>query len=120
MDYLIWALLLIGWVYLITESLIFAPIRMRAAKLGSFAEMLIYCPPCTGFWVGALLALAGWWPHGIALTDYWPVGESAIAAIGVAATWSKLTGGNLAYEIETEIRRGADDETSTSEERKEG
>ena len=131
MEYLIWALILIGWVYLITESLIFAPVRMKVSKLSSLAEMLVYCPPCTGFWIGALLALTGWWPHGVALTpfhfwsdawsfaDYWPVGESAIAAMGVAATWSKLTGGNFAYEHENAIRRGEqDDTTSPSEEGK--
>jgi hypothetical protein len=119
-DYLLWALLLVGWVYAITEAAITSWVRILVAEhFGVFFETLIYCPSCTGFWVGVGLAATGWWPHGT--TDnvehtLLMFGESAIAAMGVAATWSKLTGGSAAWQIE----RGAlHDQTTTIEEGKE-
>ena len=112
MDYFVWILLLSGWVYLITEAAVFAPFRILLSMIGSPIEALIYCPSCTAFWVGMALAWTGWWPHN---PDFWGSWESAIAAMGVANTWSKLTGGSSAWEIE----RGFDDSTQTSEERKE-
>lgn len=110
-DYFLWTLMLIGWVYLITEAAVFALVRVIISELGSYVEALIYCPSCMGFWVGAALAATGWWPHNSGL---WAIGESAIAAMAVANTWSKLTGGSAAWAIE----RGYDDSTQTSEERK--
>jgi len=121
MDYFVWTLMLVGWVYLITEAAIFAPVRIALSSAGSFVEALIYCPSCMGFWVGAALALTGWWPlggsafDGFLTAELWHVGESAIAAMAVASTWSKLTGGSVAWEIE----RGSDDTTQPSQERKE-
>jgi hypothetical protein len=49
MDYFVWTLMLIGWVYLITEAAIFAPVRIALSSAGSFIEALIYCPSCMGF-----------------------------------------------------------------------
>lgn len=122
MDYFLWTLMLIGWVYLVTEAAIFAPIRITISAAGSFLEALIYCPSCVGFWVGVALAATGWWPHGGDLVDgidggeYWGLGESGIAAMAVASTWSKLTGGSSAWQIE----RGSDDPTQAVQEGKEG
>lgn len=95
-----WSLLVVGWVYFITESAVFAPIRMGFASTSPVCLTFIYCPGCTGFWVGALLGSFEVWP----ITDtagFWIIGSSAIASMGLAATWSKLTGGNSAWTAES-------------------
>lgn len=122
MDYFVWILMLIGWVYLVTEAAILAPVRIALSSVGSFLEALIYCPSCVGFWVGCGLAATGWWPHGGSFVDgidgaeWWGLGESGIAAMAVASTWTKLTGGSTAWQIE----RGSDDSTQASQTGKEG
>jgi hypothetical protein len=111
-------MLLIGWVYAITEASIFAPVRIFIAEhLGRIAEAGIYCPACTGFWIGAVLGHAGLWPH----DSGWAPGESAFAAMAVAATWNKLLGGNAAWQIERgDSDEGSDhDATQSSEAREE-
>lgn len=52
-----WALLAVGLTYWITMSGIFAPARYLIASAGAFWEALIYCPMCTGFWVGCGLGV---------------------------------------------------------------
>jgi hypothetical protein len=120
MDYLLWTLMLIGWVYLLTEAAILAPVRITLSRAVPIAEALVYCPSCVGFWVGVALAATGWWPRHDIAADYTialqAMGESAIAAMAVANTWSKLTGGSAAWDIE----RGEDDTPQESQERKEG
>jgi hypothetical protein len=52
-----WSLLVVGLTYWLTMSGIFAPLRLLIASAGAFWEALIYCPMCTGFWVGAALGV---------------------------------------------------------------
>jgi hypothetical protein len=95
-----WALVVIGFVYLLTESGFFMPLRLLVRKLGRLATTFIYCPACTGFWIGGVLGYLGWWPW----VD-WPTQllQSAVAATAVATTWSKLTGGNPMYSLEADL-----------------
>lgn len=116
-----WTLLLIGGVYFITEAGILSPFRTSFLKAlydtnqtaGLFFIALWYCPACVGFWVGALLGALHQWPfdHGLA-----SVGESALAAMGVMATWAKLTGPNAAFDVEEPLLFGNDDDGTTQKE----
>ena len=55
-----WALVVAGCVYFVTDSAIFAPVRIKLAKGSWFRAGLFYCPACFGFWAG--VALYGLWP----------------------------------------------------------
>ena len=94
-----WTLLLIGIVYLITQADIVSVPRVWFAKKNVFFLSLIYCPACTGFWVGLVLGATGLWPW----EDdplWFAIACSSISAMAVAKTWDSLTGGNDAYGIE--------------------
>lgn len=104
-----WTLLLFGWVYLITDSVIFTRFRMGFASTGLYQMSFIYCPACTGFWVGFVLGATGLWPFND--TWYWAPGESAIAGVAVGAIWSRIKP-NTAFEAE----QGFDDDSEDSEE----
>ena len=95
-EYVRWALIVLGLVYLVTESAIFAPVRVPFARRHVLAETLIYCPSCTGFWVGLCVALWSWPAFHGALS----VVESGIAAMALGALWSVWRGGNPIHSIE--------------------
>jgi hypothetical protein len=101
-----WALVVIGAVYFVTESALFAPVRVTLARTHTFVALGLYCPGCSGFWLGLacspLFPCEPWW-LGLPL--------SGVAAMGLAATWSKLTGGNAAWEAEAPLREPRHDET---------
>ena len=84
MDLLHYIFMLAGLTYLITQSVIFRVFRMQLAKAGSFGEALIYCPACTGFWLGA--ALTPLWPFKALV--FAPL-ESAVGACGLMALWQE-------------------------------
>jgi hypothetical protein len=95
-----WALVVIGAVYFVTESALFAPVRVALARRSALLALGLYCPGCAGFWLGLaaaplLFAHEPWW---LALL------LSGLAAMGLATTWSKLTGGNAAWEAEAALR----------------
>jgi hypothetical protein len=61
-----WALVVLGFVIIVTQSRLFRPLRdwalggreasdPRAPKLG----VLLHCPMCFGWWAGAMLSAAG-------------------------------------------------------------
>jgi hypothetical protein len=96
-----WVLLMLGWTYLITESAVFSSFRMGFARgAGPFGTTLIYCPACTGFWVGCGLGAFHLWPWDLGL---WAIGESGFGAMAVGAAWSAWRHGNPAYAIEQEL-----------------
>lgn len=110
-----WALLVLGFVYLFTEASIAAPYRVILSKIHWVLSTLVYCPSCTGFWVGLGLALVGinpfetldpqaWW----ALKLYGGVG-----AMGLVATWSAWRGGNPAWAAEAALRGEHDEEEAS-------
>ena len=108
-DLACWALVHLGLVYLVTEAAIFAPVRLAVSARGPLWTTLIYCPGCSGFWLG--LACAPLWPG----PPWWlALPCSGLAGMGLAATWSKATGGNQAWIAEAALR-GSNDETPPSE-----
>jgi len=108
-----WALITLGGIYFLTEAVIFAPFRTRFAKGSGFRIGLIYCPACTGFWVG--VGSHQWWPWEASV--YAAPVVSGIAAMALGAIWSHWKGGNPAYAAEASMRgeERHDDAEETSE-----
>lgn len=69
----------LGLVYILTQSAIAALLRMWLADRHVLLEGLIYCPACTGFWVGFVLKLLGYW-NGSAM-------EAGIISCALGALW---------------------------------
>jgi hypothetical protein len=120
--WLAWSLAVVGLAYLVTESVILAPLRVALARLHPLAASLIYCPACSGFWIG--LGLYGLYPSEAlpaGLLDHagpWlRVLLSGLSAVALCSTWSKATGGNGAWAAEAALRgegEVAGDETTPS------
>jgi hypothetical protein len=90
-NFLIYVATVVGVVYFVTMSSIFAPIRMPIAKIGSWVLVLMYCPSCVGFWVGWCLALSGVNPFGGAThVNVNQMIQAAIVAMGISTTWFAL------------------------------
>lgn len=132
-----WAAIVIGVTYGITQAAIAAPLRLRFVRvfqridaaaleetardgvhrsiLAPWAETLIYCPTCVGFWVAFVFGLAGrLWPfhddvalaHGL---------DSGFASVLVTTCWSAFIGGNPAHATESPYLRRTDPEPPPSE-----
>lgn len=75
-----------GLTYVLTQSVIFAPVRGVAFKLfGSLALYFVYCPACVGTWMGLALYGLGLWPafgH-----EAW---VEALVAVFASTTWNRL------------------------------
>jgi len=58
------AILSAGLTYYITQSAIFAPLRLLIArcKPPSLLLYFLYCPACVGTWIGLILGFIGLWP----------------------------------------------------------
>jgi hypothetical protein len=115
--WLTYALTTIGLVYFITQSMIFSPLRVRLTRGSIFREALLYCPSCTGFWVGAGLSLLGrapgwngmhlsWDPLKEATENSLAVIDSGLMSMAISHIWSALTqqGVNPAWEAELPLR----------------
>lgn len=105
-----WALLTLGLVYFTTESVLFSVARVALARRGGvMLETLLYCPACSGFWLG--LATSWAWPG-----DVWWLRliESAIAGMALGALWSAAHS-NPMWGAEAPLR----DPTTTLQEREE-
>lgn len=86
--WLTWLGLVWGSVYLVTDSVIFDPLRVLLSRWGrAYAMVLLHCPACTGFWVGLALGGLGFWPvEGGFLSPLY----SAIVACAAGALWGRL------------------------------
>lgn len=116
--YVLWVLMLFGLVYLVTESTIMMPVRMFFTKhLGVVFEILIYCGPCSAFWIGLVLASLGYWPQ----QGPWALGECAVASVALVSAWQHVTGSGTAWLNEQPPKLDSlDDTTQKSQERPEG
>lgn len=74
-------LLILGLIYLFTQSRIMQPYRVAISSLGGFWATLVYCPPCSGFWIGVVIAVTDWWPHNTF--------SSGICAMALGALWKE-------------------------------
>lgn len=99
------ALLVAGLTYLLTQSVIFTPYRVLVARGGASLEALVYCPACTGFWVGVLMHRL--WDHP---EVFFKPFEAGIGACAMMAVWSYYVPSN-AWEIE----QGRDGSEATEE-----
>lgn len=104
-----WAAIAIGLIYLITESLIASPLRWVFSRLGIYTRVLIYCPACTGFWVGLALGALGYWLPNAPIEQR--LFQSSLAATTVGAIWGR-TGVNSAWFAE----QGTADDLETEKE----
>lgn len=104
-----WSLLVVGITYALTESSILGLYRILVSRLGVMPTVLVYCPSCTGFWVGLGL---GFVVSPFELAAPWHVFASAIGAMAIMTTWSGLRGGNPAFMHEQELRGGTHESTT--------
>lgn len=54
-----WALVVFSTTLLVTQSLIFRPLRRRLELASYWLGKLVHCPMCFGFWAGAFWHLVG-------------------------------------------------------------
>jgi hypothetical protein len=83
-------LVTLGIVYGLTSSFALTPLRLWLARLSGHSVWfvtLLYCPACTGFWVGVALSSSGLWPvTSHAFTAAWQAG---FAGTALGALWSE-------------------------------
>jgi len=114
-EWLTYALTTIGLVYFITQSMIFSPLRVRLTRGSIFREALLYCPSCTGFWVGVLLSLLWLVPGRDGLgpspwqetpKNFLTMALGGFMSMAISHIWSALTqqGVNPAWEAELPLR----------------
>lgn len=97
LDFLRFALLVTGLVYLLCTSLIFSPLRRGLVKLTEMA-VIVYCPTCSSFWIGFVLSIMGLSPFGVR-PQWYEVIETGIFAVAITTVWVQLLyhGVNPAY-----------------------
>ena len=74
-----YSLLIVGLIYLFTQSTIMRPYRVAVSSLGGFWATLVYCAPCSAFWIGLLVGLSDWWPRNAI--------SSGVCAMAIGALW---------------------------------
>jgi len=104
-QWFVWLVLVAGFTYLITESAIFAVVRVFLAQGSGLRTMLLYCRACTGAWVG--LTVTPEFPlhhraHGWIL--------STLAAMLFGYVWTAILGSSQAWESERDLLRLATDD----------
>ena len=113
-DWMIYLGVGLGLVYIISQSVIFSFLRVRIARLNPLFEALLYCPSCTGFWVGLMLGALGIYPRlpncfEPILDDVWFAGAviSGLLVMIVANGWWGwlYQGSNPAYAAEEPLLR---------------
>lgn len=107
-----WLAVVLACIYVITESVIFGPFRVWLTKDSMFRRTLIYCPACSGFWVGVTFGMLMYWPMDYG-TSPWAMAreafESGCCAMVVGAIWGQWHINN-AFFLEAGLR-GEDPET---------
>jgi hypothetical protein len=83
-------------VYLLTESMILAPLRLTIAGVGPVLTSLVYCRACTGFWVGIAMAA-------FRQTPFDGVFLSGFTVMLLGYVWS-LVAVNASWEAEEALR----------------
>jgi hypothetical protein len=88
-----WALVVLGVIYFVTESVIFGPVRVTLTRGSVFRSTLLYCPACMGFWVGVA--------SGFLQPALWqnPV-QSGLAAMALGRIWALCGGGGNTFATE--------------------
>lgn len=92
-----WALIVLAVVYLVTESAVFAPLRIAFSRGSWIRAGLFYCPACFGFWTGCALHVL--WPYvasplrvgGVSFGTLFHAIDSGLAALVLGALWGTVT-----------------------------
>lgn len=101
-----WALLLWGLVYIVTQSVIFRRVRMFFLRYTTMLGILLYCPSCTGFWVGALLSVYWPWQDAGMGVPYSNVLESALSGVACGGLWGVIVNDGATFK--NEVKRLTD------------
>lgn len=109
-------LLVVGLVYIVTQSSIFTIMRMLVVRTKIFMlAQLFYCPACMGFWMGLGLGALGYWP--LATHAWWMVLlESALTGTAVGAVWKEYGPQIDVWSLEVEplmVEAGSDEEAES-------
>lgn len=143
---LAWALAHVGATYILTESVIGAPLRLLLTRGLSRTPLVIaisflYCPGCVGFWLGILAGVFGITtferPDG--LEEFtWGIDEripwvtrheavrvllTGLAGAGLGALWGSVRGPYITQRLLDEqpsVRAGEDDDDAKAREASEG
>lgn len=100
----VFTLYVLGATYVVTESSIFAPVRILLGTANPWLQMLLYCPKCVAFWVGLsapLLALDRVWAFGLSTPAVFVV--SAFSGCGIGLLGAHLGALGNVNETETEL-----------------
>lgn len=86
-----------GLAYLVTQSSIMLFLRLFVLKHSRFFGTLVFCPACSGFWIGVLLGVVGLYGPALApLSPAWF--ESALIATVLGYFWGKYFGSPYDYQ----------------------
>jgi hypothetical protein len=83
-----YVLLLLGVTYIITQSSILALVRQEIRARVPLLGVLVSCPACAAFWIGAVFGACGLWPFAVRIAASV---DSAVAACALGALWAQLT-----------------------------
>ena len=85
LEYFVFSL---GLVYIVTESIVFSPVRVFAIRISRTLTVMLYCRACFGFWVGVSTAsLSPFHAHPAPLRNV----LSGMAVMLLGYVWGKLT-----------------------------
>jgi len=87
-----------GMVYIITQSSIMAGFRKNVLRGSTFVATLIYCPACTGFWVGLLFGTLGIYGKGLSSIPNVVMLEAALSGVVLGHLWGVHWGDRHALE----------------------
>lgn len=80
-----------GLVYITTQSAILQSLRIAILRRSLFLGVLVFCPACSGFWIGLGFGLLGLYGPALAPNSIaWL--ESALACTALGYLWSTYFG----------------------------
>lgn len=98
MRFIRYVLVFWGAVYILTQSAIFVGVRKFLLKHSTFLATLIYCPACTGFWVGLVFGALGIYGKGLSHFNNVVIVESALSGTALGYLWGTYWGDHHAFQ----------------------
>ncbi len=108
MSVVLYALVLCGCVYIVTQAEIthfarhalFMAVTSKPPSLKrlpfALLSMLVMCPACSAFWIGILLCVGGYWPFAPVVSAHL---EAAVGSCALGAIWDVWGPDAPAYEL---------------------
>lgn len=91
-------LILWGLVYIVTQSSIFAGFRQGLLQGSTFFGTLVFCPACTGFWMGLLLGVFGVYGSALSWVPRAQFLESALTGTVLGHFWGIYFGDPFSFQ----------------------